>query len=113
MSSHRLRQQDRGRDAVIVRILDGTFRPGTWLEEQALAHELGVSQPLVREALCEIEVAGLTARSPIAACTCSASTRPSFAQLHCCKSQPRRAPRSLPCLVRRPRSTRFYMLGQG
>jgi DNA-binding GntR family transcriptional regulator len=55
---------DRVRDAVVARILDGTYPPGTRLKELALANEFGVSQAPVREALRELEVSGLAVSEP-------------------------------------------------
>jgi DNA-binding GntR family transcriptional regulator len=56
---HRACRRERIRNAVIARILDGTYPPGTRLKELALATEFGVSQGPVREALRELEVSGL------------------------------------------------------
>jgi DNA-binding GntR family transcriptional regulator len=47
------------RDALVVRILDGTYPAGTRLKELTLAHEFGVSQAPIREALRELEGSGL------------------------------------------------------
>jgi DNA-binding GntR family transcriptional regulator len=59
MTGQRSCRRDRVRDAVISRIMDGTYPPGTRLKEMALATEFGVSQAPVREALRELEVSGL------------------------------------------------------
>jgi|HubBroStandDraft_1064217.scaffolds.fasta_scaffold00037_66 DNA-binding GntR family transcriptional regulator len=56
--------RDRIRNAVIARILDGSYPPGTRLKELALATEFGVSQGPVREALRELEVSGLAVSEP-------------------------------------------------
>jgi DNA-binding GntR family transcriptional regulator len=57
-------RRERVRNAVIARILDGTYPPGTRLKELALATEFGVSQAPVREALRELEVSGLVVSEP-------------------------------------------------
>ena len=64
MTAQRARRRDLVRDAVIGRILDGTYPPGTRLKELVLAAEFGVSQAPVREALREIEASGLAASEP-------------------------------------------------
>ncbi len=64
MSGQRNCRRARIRDAVISRILDGTYPPGTRLKEMALATEFGVSQAPVREALRELEVSGLAISEP-------------------------------------------------
>ena len=64
MNGQRACRRDRIRDAVITRILDGTYPPGTRLKELALATEFGVSQAPVREALRELEVSGLAVSEP-------------------------------------------------
>jgi len=52
-------RRNRIRNAVVARILDGTYPPGTRLKELALAAEFGVSQAPVREALREERAAEL------------------------------------------------------
>lgn len=47
------------RDALVARILDGTYPAGTRLKELTLAHEFDVSQAPIREALRELEGSGL------------------------------------------------------
>jgi DNA-binding GntR family transcriptional regulator len=64
MNGQRSCRRDRIRDAVIARILDGTYPTGTRLKEMALATEFGVSQAPVREALRELEVSGLAVSEP-------------------------------------------------
>ena len=64
MNGQRSCRRDRIRDAVISRIMDGTYPPGTRLKEMALATEFGVSQAPVREALRELEVSGLAVSEP-------------------------------------------------
>ena len=64
MTAPRPRQRDRVRDVVVERILHGPYPPGARLKELALAAEFGVSQAPVREALREIEVAGLAVSEP-------------------------------------------------
>jgi DNA-binding GntR family transcriptional regulator len=49
------------RDALVARILDGTYPAGTRLKELTLAREFGVSQAPIREALRELEGSGLVA----------------------------------------------------
>ncbi|MEI9986160.1 MAG: GntR family transcriptional regulator [Aliidongia sp.] len=64
MNGQRNCRRARIRDAVIARIIDGTYPPGTRLKEMALATEFGVSQAPVREALRELEVSGLAVSEP-------------------------------------------------
>jgi DNA-binding GntR family transcriptional regulator len=47
------------RDALVARILDGTYPAGTRLKELTLAREFNVSQAPIREALRELEGSGL------------------------------------------------------
>jgi DNA-binding GntR family transcriptional regulator len=51
--------RDRIRDTLVGRILDGTYPAGTQLKELYLAREFDVSQAPIREALRELEGAGL------------------------------------------------------
>lgn len=51
--------RDRIREALVARILDGTYPAGTQLKELALAREFNVSQAPIREALRELEGSGL------------------------------------------------------
>ena len=51
--------RDSIRDALVSRILDGTYAPGERLIELNLAREFNVSQAPVREALRELEASGL------------------------------------------------------
>ncbi len=51
--------RDRIRDALVARILDGTYPAGMRLKELTLAREFGVSQAPIREALRELEGSGL------------------------------------------------------
>lgn len=59
MSLPRTCMRDQIRKAVLARILDGSYVPGTRLKEMALAQEFNVSQAPVREALRELESLGL------------------------------------------------------
>lgn len=51
--------RDRIREALVARILDGTYPAGTQLKELVLAREFNVSQAPIREALRELEGSGL------------------------------------------------------
>jgi DNA-binding GntR family transcriptional regulator len=51
--------RDHIRDALVTRILDGTYPAGMRLKELTLAREFGVSQAPIREALRELEGSGL------------------------------------------------------
>jgi DNA-binding GntR family transcriptional regulator len=51
--------RDKIRDAIVTRILDGSYAPGVRLIELNLAREFNVSQAPVREALRELEAHGL------------------------------------------------------
>lgn len=59
-------RQLRDRIAASVRaaILDGQMKPGQWLRQERLAHEYGVSQMPVREALKLLAVEGLVEHLP-------------------------------------------------
>ena len=46
------------------KILDGTFRPGQWLQEAAISRDLGVSRSPVREALQQLLGDGLAVNIP-------------------------------------------------
>ena len=59
MGVHRICMREQVRNAIIARILDGTYAPGTRLKEMIVAHELNVSQAPVREALRELAALGL------------------------------------------------------
>jgi DNA-binding GntR family transcriptional regulator len=59
MNRKRSSARNEVRDLIVSRILDGSYPPGTRLKELALAHECGVSQGPVREALRELETLGL------------------------------------------------------
>lgn len=45
-------------------ILDGHYKPGEWLRQERLAHDFGVSQMPVREALKELAAEGLIEHVP-------------------------------------------------
>ena len=53
--------RDQIREALVERILDGTYPAGTQLKELPLAREFNVSQAPIREALRELEGSGLVA----------------------------------------------------
>jgi DNA-binding GntR family transcriptional regulator len=59
MTALRTCRRDRLRDAIVERILVGTYPAGMRLKELALAAEFRVSQAPVREALRELEAFGL------------------------------------------------------
>ena len=59
MGTHRTCMRDQVRDAIVSKILDGTYAPGTRLKELVIARELNVSQAPVREALRELAALGL------------------------------------------------------
>lgn len=46
------------------KILGGELRPGSWLKEQEIAAQLGISRTPVREALARLEMEGFVNRSP-------------------------------------------------
>ena len=52
------------KDALVQRILDGTYEPGQRLVELRIAEEFGVSQAPVREALRELEILRLVESEP-------------------------------------------------
>ncbi|MDE3075326.1 MAG: GntR family transcriptional regulator [Chloroflexota bacterium] len=55
---------DQVAEQVTARIIDGTFRPGQVLSEQAMGQELGVSRTPVREALARLRHEGLITIGP-------------------------------------------------
>ena len=55
MNIHRVCMRDQIRNAILARILDGTYLPGTRLKEMELARAFNVSQAPIREALRELE----------------------------------------------------------
>lgn len=59
MGIERTCMRDEIRDAIVAKILDGSYPPDTHLKEMALAQEFNVSQAPVREALRELEALGL------------------------------------------------------
>src|SRR3954470_7940676 len=56
--------RDRIKDAILARILDGSYAPGERIVEIRIAQELGVSQAPVREALRELELLRLVVSEP-------------------------------------------------
>jgi DNA-binding GntR family transcriptional regulator len=56
--------RDQIRDALVARILDGTYAPGERIVEIRVAQEFGVSQAPVREALRELELLRLVVSEP-------------------------------------------------
>jgi len=64
MTVIRLTFREQVKDAILRRIVDGTYRPGTRLLELKLAREFGVSQAPIREAIRELEAIGLVRSQP-------------------------------------------------
>jgi len=56
--------RDQIKNALLERILDGTYRPGERIKELHVAEEFGVSQAPVREALRELEILRLVVSEP-------------------------------------------------
>src|SRR5436309_8797990 len=56
--------RDQIKDALLQRILQGTYAPGERIVEIRVAHEFGVSQAPVREALRELEILRLIESEP-------------------------------------------------
>src|ERR671935_3263117 len=56
--------RDQIKDALLQRILHGTYAPGERIVEIRVAHEFGVSQAPVREALRELEILRLIVSEP-------------------------------------------------
>jgi DNA-binding GntR family transcriptional regulator len=57
------------KDVILQRILDGDYKPGARLVETRIAHELGVSQAPVREALRDLEQLGCIVHEPFRGCS--------------------------------------------
>jgi DNA-binding GntR family transcriptional regulator len=57
------------KDVILQRILDGDYEPGARLVETRIAHELGVSQAPVREALRDLEQLGCIVHEPFRGCS--------------------------------------------
>ena len=57
------------KDVILQRILDGAYPPGARLVETRIAHELGVSQAPVREALRDLEQLGCIVHEPFRGCS--------------------------------------------
>ncbi len=55
---------DQVRETLLIRILDGTYKPGARLKELVLARELKVSQAPVREALRSLKAANIIESIP-------------------------------------------------
>lgn len=64
VKSRPLLLRDAVKDAIVSRILDGTYRPGERVVESRLAQEFGTSQAPVREALRELEALRLIETRP-------------------------------------------------
>jgi DNA-binding GntR family transcriptional regulator len=62
-----LREQIKG--VILQRILDGEYPPGARIVETRIAHELGVSQAPVREALRDLEQLGCIVHEPFRGCS--------------------------------------------
>jgi DNA-binding GntR family transcriptional regulator len=57
------------KDVILQRIVAGEYRPGARLVETRIAHELGVSQAPVREALRDLEQLGCIVHEPFRGCS--------------------------------------------
>jgi DNA-binding GntR family transcriptional regulator len=66
-SRSNLREQIK--DVILQRILDGEYPQGARLVETRIAHELGVSQAPVREALRDLEQLGCIVHEPFRGCS--------------------------------------------
>ncbi len=51
-------------DVLLEKIISGQYKPGTWLRQEDIASQLGVSMTPVREALDLLDAAGLAERVP-------------------------------------------------
>ena len=61
--------RERIKDVMLQRILAGTYPPGSRLVETRIAHELGVSQASIREALRDLEHIGCVVYEPYRGCS--------------------------------------------
>ena len=61
--------RERIKDVILQRILDGEYPPGARIVETRIAHELGVSQAPVREALRDLEQLGCIVHEPFRGCS--------------------------------------------
>jgi DNA-binding GntR family transcriptional regulator len=57
------------KDVILQRIVSGAYEPGVRLVETRIAHELGVSQAPVREALRDLEQLGCVVHEPFRGCS--------------------------------------------
>jgi len=61
--------RERIKDMMLQRIVSGEYAPGSRLVETRIAHELGVSQASVREALRDLEHIGCVSYAPYRGCS--------------------------------------------
>ena len=61
--------RERIKDVMLQRIVSGEYAPGARLVETRIAHELGVSQASVREALRDLEHIGCVSYEPYRGCS--------------------------------------------
>ncbi len=61
--------RERIKGVILQRILDGEYPPGARIVETRIAHELGVSQAPVREALRDLEQLGCIVHEPFRGCS--------------------------------------------
>jgi DNA-binding GntR family transcriptional regulator len=64
MALHRTMLREQIKDVLLARILEGEYAPGARIVEMQVAHEFGVSQAPVREALRELEALRLIVSVP-------------------------------------------------
>jgi DNA-binding GntR family transcriptional regulator len=57
------------KDVILQRIVEGSYPPGSRIVETRVAHELGVSQGPVREALRDLEQLGCVVHEPYRGCS--------------------------------------------
>jgi DNA-binding GntR family transcriptional regulator len=74
--------RDRIKDAILGRILDGSYAPGERIVEIRVAQEFGVSQAPVREALRELELLRLVVSEPFRGARVREATAQELAEIY-------------------------------
>jgi DNA-binding GntR family transcriptional regulator len=73
-------------DRLRADILEGRFPPGTWIRQERIAQEMGVSQMPVREALRELSSEGLVEHAPYRGVRVTDARVDDVADLYACRA---------------------------